>query len=419
MVADQQTEIPTEYAVSLRGVGKLYSRRDDRADTIKETMLTSLSRRARSDLITALDGIDLEITRGEAIGLIGPNGSGKSTLLKIIAGITTPTAGTVRASGRVTGMIELGAGFHPDLSGEENIRLQGSIFGLSAAQIEERIEPILDFAELAEFREMPVKHYSSGMFVRLGFAIAMHTQPEVLLVDEVLAVGDLAFQERCLCCIRRMIEGGMTLVLVTHYPEQAERVCGRVVWLEGGRVHRIGPAAAVLADYHSDLIARQYAAPAGQFNERAVAAGVSGRFGGGEAHITEVRLLDESGRRCSHFRRGQAMAIEVAYTAAPGIESVDCVVALEDTASGTLLSLWRAFRDAQPSRPWDGKGAFRLDIEQLPLLCGRYGLTIALHPAGDITVEYDVLYKLIHFTIEMEPGWDTVAPVEIRPRLVS
>ncbi|MEN6627789.1 MAG: ABC transporter ATP-binding protein [Candidatus Sumerlaeia bacterium] len=419
MASVRQAEVSAEYAVRLCCVRKDYSRRNGRADTIKGAMLNVLSRRVHSDLINAVDGVDLNIARGEAVGLIGPNGSGKSTLLKIIAGITTPTAGTVHARERVVGMIELGAGFHADLSGEENIRLQGAIYGLDAAQIEERIEPILDFAELGDFRHMPVKHYSSGMFVRLGFAIAIHTEPEVLLVDEVLAVGDLAYQERCIRRIRQMLAGGMTLVFVTHYPELAERVCDRVAWLETGRVRRIGPAAAVLADYRNDLIARHYATRSGRFTERTVAAGVPGRFGSGEARMTEVRLLDASNRPCSHFRRGQGMAIEVDYTAEPGVESVDCVVSLEETASGTVLSLWRAYREAQPSRPRNGKGGFRIDIERLPLLSGRYGLTLALHPAGDVEVEYDVLYKIFYFTMETEPDWDTVAPVEIVSKVVS
>lgn len=419
MVPAQQTEISTDWAVSMRGVSKLYSRTGARADTIKEAMLASLARRAQRDIITALDGVNLEIARGEAVGIIGPNGSGKSTLLKMIAGITKPTAGTVAVRGRVTSMIELGTGFHFDLSGEENIRLQGSIHGLSAAQVEERIEPILEFAELADFRHMAVMHYSSGMFVRLGFAIAIHTEPEVLLVDEVLAVGDLAFQERCLQRIRQMIEGGMTLVLVTHFPEEAERVCGRVVWLEDGRVRCIGRAATALAGYRNDLIERQYLAHAGNLDERAVEAGLPGRYGNGEARITEVRLLDASGQPCSHFRRGQAMAIEIDYTAEPGVELVDCIVTLESISYGTLVTLWRAFRDAQPSHPRAGKGAFRLDVEELTLLAGGYCLTISLNPPEDHDDQYDMLYKLFYFTIETEPDWNTMAPVEIKSLAVN
>jgi ABC-type polysaccharide/polyol phosphate transport system ATPase subunit len=232
-------------------------------------------------------------------------------MLKLIAGITTPTEGTVRTAGRVIGMIELGTGFHPELSGEDNIRLQGAIYGLSARQIEERMEAILDFAELDDFRAMPVKHYSSGMFVRLGFAIAVNTEPDVLLVDEVLAVGDLQFQEKCLRRIRAMRERGMTLVLVTHFPEQAERVCERVVWLDGGRVARSGPAAQVLAEYHDDLIRKRYAQSEGRLDDREIyCVGLPARYGSGGARIEQVRILNAAGEPRASFRRNEPLAIE-------------------------------------------------------------------------------------------------------------
>lgn len=400
--------------MSLRGVTKLYSRIGERADTIKESILSSLTRSSRRGLITALSDISLEINRGEALGLIGPNGSGKSTLLKIIAGITSPTAGTVVTRGRVISMIELGTGFHPDLSGEENIRLQGSIFGLSSARVEPLVDPILAFAELDDFRHMPVKHYSSGMFLRLGFAIAIHTEPDVLLVDEVLAVGDLHFQERCIGRIRQMIGSGMTLVLVTHYPELVERVCEKAAWLEAGGIRRFGSALEVLMDYNHDLITRRYASSQGALGKRDFTAGVPGRFGTGEAWMTGVRIRDASGRPRLNFRRGQALTLEIEYAAGPGVCAVDCIVTLEDATYGALVALWCAFCDGCTSIPQAGKGIFRLDVAELALLPGRYGLTIAIHPPDDDDTQYDVLYKLFHFTVAAEPDWETVAPVELK-----
>ncbi len=399
--------------IRLCGVHKFYSRTERRADTLKESLLSALAQKARHDLVHALDAVDLAVGRGEAVGLIGPNGSGKSTLLKLVAGITQPTRGTVNVSGRVLGLIELGAGFHPDLTGDENVRLQGAIYGMEADEVERRLDAILDFAELREFRSMPVKHYSSGMFVRLGFAVAVHADPDVLLVDEVLSVGDLDFQERCMRKIRQLRRGGMTLLFVTHYPEQAESVCDRIVWLENGGIRGAGPALEVLADYHADLIASRYGKTRGPLDDKALAVGLPGRFGSGEARIEALRILDRDGRPRTNFRRGEALVIEIDYTAQSDVRAVDCMLPLY-TFDGTMLTLWRAEREAAPSRPVEGRGRIRLEVPRLPLLPGRYGLTVSLTPPGRPYDHYDVLYKLFHFCIQPEPGWETVAPIELK-----
>ncbi|MCE5229446.1 ABC transporter ATP-binding protein [bacterium] len=404
-----------ESAVSLRGVSKIYSRTEARADTIKEKLISSLSLRQRSDIIAALDEVDLDIARGEAFGLIGANGSGKSTMLKLIAGITTPTRGTVEAAGRILGLIELGAGFHPELTGEENIRLQGSIYGLTAAEVESRIEPILAFAELSDFRAMPVKHYSSGMYVRLGFAIAMHIEPDILLVDEVLAVGDQDFQERCLREIRRLRDKGVTIVFVTHYPEQAERLCNRVAWMEQGRVRTLGPATEILAAYHDDTIGRRYAGSQGILDSAIITAGLPGRFGTGEARIEAVRITDAFGRPRSNFRRGEPIRIEVDYKAGPGVTELDCTIPVDSVSDGTNLTWWRALRDGGVIKPGaDGRGTFRIDVPDPMLLAGRYRMTISLSAPARPNEHMDVLYRLFHFSIESDPEWDTVAPVELK-----
>jgi energy-coupling factor transporter ATP-binding protein EcfA2 len=315
----------------------------------------------------------------------------------------------------VIGMIELGTGFHPDLSGEENIRLQGSIYGLTARQIEERMEEILAFAELGDFRAMPVKHYSSGMFVRLGFAIAVNTDPDVLLVDEVLAVGDLRFQEKCLRRIRQMREAGMTLLLVTHFPEQAERVCERVVWLDQGRVVRSGPAAQVLAEYHDDLIHKRFDKSEGKLDERVINfVGLPGRYGSGEARIKQVRLLNGAGAPRTSFERGEEMVIELDYSVQAGVDAVDCMVVLEVPGYDRMLTIWRALRDGQVGRPREGQGRFRLEVGDPMLAPGRYILTVALAPPERPSEHYDVFYKMFSFTIVGEEGWEPIAPIELR-----
>ncbi len=406
-------------AIRLRGVSKIFPRTEARADTIKERLISSLSLRQRSDLIAALDEVDLAIGRGEALGLIGANGSGKSTMLKLIAGITRPTRGTVAADGRVLGLIELGAGFHPDLTGEENIRLQGSIYGLTAAEVETRVEPILAFADLGDFRAMPVKHYSSGMYVRLGFAIAMHIQPDILLVDEVLAVGDQEFQERCLREIRRLHAGGVTIVFVTHYPEQAERLCDRVVWMEQGKIRALGPATEILAAYHDDMIGRRYAASQGTLDAAVITAGLPGRFGTGGARIEAVRILDAAGRPRTNFLRGEPIRIEIDYSA-PGIEALDCTIPVDAVSDGTNLTWWRARRDGKLIKPGaDGRGTVAIDVPDPGLLTGRYRMTIALSPPDRPAEHYDVLYRLFHFAIDADNQWDTVAAIELKPSIAE
>lgn len=401
--------------IVLDGVTKLFPRTEGRADTIKEGVLSSLSRRTRHDIITALSEVSLSVRRGEVFGLIGSNGAGKSTMLKLMAGITQPTGGRVNVRGRVLGLIELGAGFHPDLTGEENIRLQGSIYGLTHAEIDRRIDAILEFAELADFRHMPVRHYSSGMFVRLGFAIAMHCEPDVLLVDEVLAVGDQSFQERCMREIARRRAGGLTIVFVTHDLAQAERLCDRIAWIDQGRVRAIGGVHDIVAAWYDDLLATRYPRPAARFDDEANRIGLPGRFGSGRARIERLRLLDAEGRVRTHLRRGESLTLEIDYTADPDVEAVDCAVPLV-TMDGLLIDYTRMVYRCEPSRPVNGRGTIRLHYGPLPLLAGRYEVSVALSNPADPWDHYDLLYKLFFLNIAPEDDWDTVAPLELSPR---
>ncbi len=221
--------------------------------TLREFVPAFLRGRGFVEPFYALRDVTFSINRGETTGIIGRNGSGKSTILKLIAGVMAPTTGEVRVAGRVSPLIELGAGFHPDLTGRENVHLNGSILGMSSRDIREQFDAIVDFAELREFIDTPVKRYSSGMYVRLGFAVAVHSKPEILLVDEVLSVGDAYFQEKCLAKMHEFQAKGTTIVLVSHGAALIESFCERALWIDHGALVAEGPAAAVVKAYEASV----------------------------------------------------------------------------------------------------------------------------------------------------------------------
>ncbi|NHM28240.1 ABC transporter ATP-binding protein [Desulfofundulus sp. TPOSR] len=234
-------------AVEVVNLWKKFRIYHERAISLKERVI--FWGRQRAEDFWALKSINLTVPRGTTVGLIGRNGSGKSTLLKVISRILYPTEGEVRVKGRVSTLLELGAGFHPDFTGRENIFLNASILGLTRREIKERLDDIITFAELGDFIDNPVRNYSSGMYMRLGFAVAVHVDPEILLIDEVLAVGDLAFQEKCLARIRELQGQGKTIIFVTHAPKQVAELCNLAVWLDRGEIRMQGPAAEVARAY--------------------------------------------------------------------------------------------------------------------------------------------------------------------------
>ena len=243
----QSAAVPTDREmVRIEHVSKRFSLRHDRS--LKELVFSALKRKKLADTFMALDDVDLTVRAGETVGLIGFNGSGKSTLLKTVSGVLFPDSGRVMLRGRVAGLIEVGAGFHPDLSGRENVFLNGAILGMSRAQLEERFDDIVAFSEIEEFIDTEVKYYSSGMFLRLAFSVAVHTDPDIFLVDEILSVGDEPFQKKCLERIRELQAVGRTMIVVSHELEMLERLCTRIVVLRKGRTVFDGdPAEAVAA----------------------------------------------------------------------------------------------------------------------------------------------------------------------------
>ena len=262
---------PGEPVLELRNVARRFIKRRERNRSFQDKFVRLLSRRnVIEEDFWPLRDVSFRLDRGESLGVIGPNGSGKSTLLKLITGILIPTHGEMIVNGRICSLLELGAGFQPDLTGRENIFLNGSIYGLSRAEMNQRVDSIIDFAELGDFIDTPVRHYSSGMYVRLGFAVAIHTEPDLLLVDEVLAVGDQSFQHKCMSAIQEFRDGGGTLLLVSHDLNAIQAICHRAIWLEEGLVQSAGQPTDVVMDYARDQARREEQAQRErQFQERA------------------------------------------------------------------------------------------------------------------------------------------------------
>jgi lipopolysaccharide transport system ATP-binding protein len=250
---------PAVTAIAVRDVTKKFRLHNDKKTNVKE-LFSARQRISRHDDFWALKGVSLDIPAGRTFGLIGHNGSGKSTLLKLVAGIHRPTSGTITSSGRVSAMLELGAGFHPEMSGRDNIYLNGSILGMTRRQIDAAMEEIIEFSGLGEFIDTPVKVYSSGMYVRLGFAIAVNLDPEILIIDEVIAVGDEAFQRRCFDHLYELRRKGVTIVLVTHSLSLVADLCDEAAWLDGGTLRAVGPAREIVDQYLSTVNEREAAA---------------------------------------------------------------------------------------------------------------------------------------------------------------
>ena len=237
-------------AVSFKGVSKRFTLHHERPRTLQELVIGLFGGdRGRSEELWALKDVDFEVEEGESLGIIGPNGAGKSTILKLVAGIMRPTSGEMVVRGKVSPLLELGAGFHHDLTGRENIYLNAALLGVRERETKAKFQEIVEFSELERFIDVPLKHYSSGMYMRLGFAVAVNVDPAILLIDEVLAVGDEAFQRKCLVRIEELQKEGRTIIFVSHALSTVAEMCHRALWLDQGRMRAIGPADRVVEEY--------------------------------------------------------------------------------------------------------------------------------------------------------------------------
>ena len=353
-------------AVALHGVSKRFTLYHQGGGGLKDRLVGLVGgRREARETFWALRDVSLDIARGETLGLIGHNGCGKSTLLQIVAGILEPDAGRVEATGRITSLLELGAGFSPDLSGRDNIFLNASLHGVPAEVIRAKFDEIVAFAELGRFIDTPVRNYSSGMYMRLGFSVAAHLDPEIVLVDEALAVGDEAFQRKCLRKIQQFQAQGVTVVIVSHDLLLVERLCSRACLLQRGEVVALGPAADVISRYHQ--IAAASGEVAGEY-----------RWGSREVEIPQVRLLDAHGQPLTSLRTGEALTIAFSYRAASPFSRPVFGLAVyhED---GTHLTGPNTRTGGLQIPLVEGEGEVRYTIEHLTLLPGRYVVSVSAY----------------------------------------
>ena len=336
-----------------------------------------------SDAFWALKDIDLELRAGEALGIIGPNGAGKSTLLKILSRVTVPTEGWMTIRGRVGALIELGAGFHPELSGRDNVYIAGSILGMPRKEITRRFEEIVEFAEIGEFIDMPVKKYSSGMYVRLGFAVAAHMDPDILLVDEVLAVGDGGFQKKCFNAMERFREQGVTVLLVSHSMYNIQRNCRKGLLLLGGRVAYTGEVDTAIAKYQEVL--NEY-----ERENRDTLREVDAlqRSCSGQVTIEYVRLTDSQGRPTQRLVGGETVKLVLGYRVHDSVTAMHVEVAVHST-DGTRIALNHSYLDGVPVPLRDEEGEIEIVFPAFSLTSGSYLLHVALYDAACMG-RYDV-----------------------------
>lgn len=327
--------------------------------------------RKGSDEFWALKDIDLELRAGESLGIIGPNGAGKSTLLKILSRVTVPTEGWLRVRGRVGALIELGAGFHPELSGRDNIFIAGSILGMRRTEIARRFEEIVEFAELGEFIDMPLKKYSSGMSVRLGFAVAAFMDPDILLVDEVLAVGDGRFQKKCFAALERFREQGVPIILVSHSMYNIQRNCQQALCLMRGRVVARGEVEEVINAYQASM---QQESGSGQSLAQIDA---EARALSGDMQITRAELCDREGRPCREFSAGEGAMVVLGYRADGSGGDFSVRIAFMDKG-GNILAVNDTQLDGCRLHTNGGDGQVRCRFPRLPFTAGEYFLQVSL-----------------------------------------
>jgi lipopolysaccharide transport system ATP-binding protein len=409
-----------DVAIRADGLGKRYtiSQRRERYVALRDVIADragGLIRRMRGrptpehagdrQTLWALRDVSFELAQGERLGIIGRNGAGKSTLLKILSRITHPTEGEVRLRGRVASLLEVGTGFHPELTGRENVYLNGTILGIGRREINARFRDIVEFAEVERFLDTPVKRYSSGMYVRLAFAVAAHLEPEILLVDEVLAVGDAAFQRKCLGKMTEVAKGGRTVILVSHNMVAIEELSTTVMWIDGGRVRRIGSPRAVTDEYTATAAGQT----SGEIDARAVS-------GDGTVELLSYRALNGEGDELPLPRTGEDVRLRVRLRLATALRHVACGLSVWNER-GVLMTSINSVQQGLEMGPWPA-GELELEVRlgTVPYLAGRYRVDFwvmspqsYIYAQAEGAIEFEIAQSAVFgSTSQVGPGWGVV-----------
>ncbi len=402
-------------AIVVNNLSKKYELGLAQRDTMLRERLVNLLRapfsresRPKTEVFWALSDISFRIAQGEVVGIIGKNGAGKSTLLKLLSRITYPTSGNVKVAGRVASLLEVGTGFHEELTGRENIFLNGSILGMKQREVIQKLDAIVEFSGTERFLDTPIKRYSSGMRLRLGFAVAAHLDPDVLIVDEVLAVGDAGFQKKCLTAMEGLHSGGRTVLFVSHNMAAVENLCPRSIWIDAGRIKMDGPTHDVIEAYmttYSD--AQSNSADLDEAKERR---------GSGEIRYRKIEFLDDKGAQKTFIRPGDKITVRLHYEAKQPIQypSFGFRLVTETDTLITETSTWHHGLDIEQVEP--GEGHLDLVIDALTLMPGRYFLTLGLTGTGAHL--YDWLEHAVRLDIESTSIYDSNVQLDTRHGVV-
>ena len=372
--------------IIVKNLGKQYTRQQNVQKSLKSTIINMFRSNTQKEFFWALKDVNFHVNEGETLGIIGANGAGKSTLLSLIAETTKPTEGNVEINGRLSSLLELGAGFHPDLTGRENIYLNGSILGLKKKDIDRKFDTIVDFSGIRKFIDSPVKFYSSGMYVRLGFAVAVEVEPDILLMDEVLAVGDEDFRKKSMAKIEEFKEKKKTILVVSHDLETIKRISDRILLLDSGNVINIGNPSSVVDEYKNFGIYKKGNVVVKEYGTR-------------EVVFEDVLLKDSNNNVRESFSPGEEMVIEMHYNAKKYISDPVFGFSLTDSNQATIIGTNSLLCD-QTTESISGKGIMRTRISSLNLQRGIYHISVACH-SKDHQIQYHRKDNFIEFRIDV------------------